>query len=134
MSIKPTVLEYPKVISMEYSESDLHPPFARSISPQQTQELLNSSHRGVTHRDGKWRIQPSPDWKIEKQAVGLYRIDHDLEEPNTSLSVSLLVQPGSFEIKVHSPYYFVVQTTLDGQPKDLDFSFSLFKVISLPVR
>lgn len=126
-------MSFPHVITVELPKDKKVAPFAGLIPQKVVQGAIELNYKGVTHRDGSWRIDPG-GWKIEKLNIGEYKITHSLGYDNTSLSVSLLVQPGSFTVKEHTPMYFVVETTLDQKPTDLDFSFTLSKVISQPVQ
>ena len=126
------LMNFSNVITVELPKDQKVTPFV-NVDPRVIQQVLDLSFRGVTHRDGSWRINPQ-DWKIEKPSIGVYKITHNLGYDNCSLSVSLLVSPGSFTIKEHTPTYFIVETLLDKIPTDLDFSFSLSRVISQPVQ
>ena len=131
MAQEKVMMSFPSVITVELPENKKVSPFAGPLPPTLVKKVVELAYRGVTHRDGSWRVNPA-EWKIHKIEVGNYKIIHNLGYDNTSLSVSLLVQPGSFRVLEHTPTYFTVETTLDRVPTDLDFSFSLTKVISQP--
>ena len=132
MAQEKVLMSFPNLITVELPKDRLVTPFAGLIPQQIVKEVLDLTYRGVTHRDGSWRINPA-EWKINKLGVGEYQIIHMLGYDNTSLSVSLLVQPGSFRIVEHGLLSFTVETLLDKVPTDLDFSFTLARVISQPV-
>ena len=126
-------MSFPHLITVELPENKKVVPFAGVLPPVLVKKVEELAFRGVTHRDGTWRINPN-EWKIEKLGIGEYKIIHNLGYENLSLSISLLVQPGSFLVKEHTPTYFVVETVLDTIPTDLDFSFTLARVIYQSVQ
>lgn len=87
----------------------------------------NISIRGVLGADGKWLI--SCGFLADKLDVGKYRVSHGWGYENTSISITILIPPGTIEILEHHPNYFVVQTKENGEPKDKDFAFTMVKVI-----
>jgi hypothetical protein len=121
-------MEHPLLIVTEFPDNK-KTAFAGKKSPEIIAQVLESNFKG-TVIDNNLIESTSPIYKLEKSNIGLYKVIHNIGYTNTSLSVSLLVQPGSFEIKEHSPVSFTLQTTLDGKPKDLDFMFTISRVIS----
>lgn len=135
MTMPDVEFEYPHVISVEALTNK----GAINLKLQQelTNQILREAYKGVVTKEGQWArdkfnniLSPGPDWKIEKQDIGKYKISHSIGYKNTSLSVSLLQSPGSFNILEHHPEYFVIESTLDKIPTDMPFAFSLIKVIS----
>ena len=131
MAQEKVVMSFPKLIVVELPKEKKVTPFAGLIPEKTIQKVLELNHNGVVHREKDFRINPG-EWKTEKLGVGVYKIVHNLGYDNLCLSISLLVQPGSFKITENTPTYFAVETSLDQVPTDLDFSFSLAKVISEP--
>lgn len=120
-------MEHPKVISTELPDNKVTP-FAGKKSVQIINKILDENFKG-TVRDNTLIESTSPLWKLEKLGDGLYKVIHNIGYASLTLSVTLLEQPGSFEIKEHSPVSFTLQTVLDGVPTDLDFMFSITRVI-----
>lgn len=121
--------DFPKIILVELPKDKLVTPFGKKITPKTLQTILDNTMRGIVNKDGTWRQKPDETWKISREGEGLYMVVHTLGYKNTSLSISLLEQPGSFKVIEHSPTLFVVETTLNQKRKDFDFSFSLIRAI-----
>lgn len=122
-------MDHPKVISMNVSDKSILLTDKSKSSVKIINKLLNENFKG-TVIDNVFVLKPSEHWILEKLSTGVYKITHNIGYLNTSLSVSLLFSPGSFEIKEHSPVYFIIQTTLNQKPKDFDFMFTLSRVVA----
>lgn len=129
MAQEKVTMNFPDVITVELPKDKLVAPFAGLIDQKIIKEVLSLTYRGVTHRDGSWRINPG-EWKVEKLGIGKYKVTHNLGYTNTSLGISLLVQPGTFKVIEHGLISFTIETLLDRVPTDLDFSFTLTRVIA----
>jgi hypothetical protein len=121
-------LTYPVVISHELPIEMTHP-----MAPKTALKLDDSgqtSFKGVAGKSGTWLVEPAAGWTIERLDVGLYKVGHTLGWTNTSVSVSLLVQPGSIQIIEHHPLYLVVQCSVEHMSVDLDFALVISRVLS----
>lgn len=121
-------MRYPEIVASHLPKDKKVEPFGK-ITKEKTKTILSQNYRGVTHKDGGFRVNPGGLFKNEKLSTGVYKVLHQIGYLNISLSVSLLVQPGSFQIKENSPDYFVVETYQDGKLEDLDFTFTLAKIL-----
>lgn len=127
-------LEFPTIIAQEIPDVSQQGPF-NPLAPKGVPVAKNMiadgvMFRGVVNKDGTWLVDPG-GWTISKVSMGLFKVQHLLGWTNTSLSVSLLTQPGSAQIIEHNPVAFTVQCIVDGQPADLGFTFVLSRVLSL---
>ena len=122
------MIDHPKVISIALPDHK-QIPFAGKSSVKIINKILSENFKG-TVKDNQLVDIVHPLWVLQKLGEGHYKIIHNLGLTNISLSISLLEQPGSFELKEHSPTCFQVVTMLDKTSKDLDFMFSITRVIS----
>lgn len=128
----PHKITFPKVIAVELPESHLVDPFSGHINPATLDQFLKSNYYGVVSAKGKWKIEAAAGWTVERPEVGTYKVTHSLGYSNLSLHVSLLEQPGSMSVVFHTPTFFMVETHRDREPTNLDWMFSLTRVVSQP--
>ena len=121
-------MDHPKILSTTLPNNKVTP-FGGKKSSEVINKILNQNFKG-TVKNNSLIESTSPLFVIEKLNIGLYKIIHNIGYENLTLSIALLAQPGSFEIKEHSPVSFTIQTVLDKVNKDLDFMFSITRVIS----
>ena len=83
---------------------------------------------GAVDSNGKFISSPGSGWVANRIGEGEYAITHPLGTPDCSLSLSLINQPGSYKLVSMDHTMFVINTTLDGLPKDSSFIFSMTRV------
>lgn len=117
---------FPNVVSFEHKPiTDKKP----SVSvPNIAKAVFNIALKGVVSKEGKWLIDPG-GFVIEHKNPGVYKIIHNLGYTNVSLSPSILEGPGTLIVKEHHPKYFVIELSLDGQPIDKDWCFTLMRTL-----
>lgn len=98
---------------------------------------LAQNYIGEVSKQGRWARNPGswlvqrfwqlhPDTKQpEPDKVGCYRIVHNLNNINYSVSLHLHGEPGNIKIENMSENSFDVETTLSGVPALLEFGFTL---------
>lgn len=96
-------------------------------SPKEAQLKLFQSIEGAANADGSWKKgwEPGIQTFVRKEGMGDYVIVHNLNRLDYSLSVSLLTQPGSFEISEQREVSFRLKTTLNKEPFDSAFRFAI---------
>ena len=129
MTDKIQKINFPQVIAMHVQKPKENQTILPFGTPNQDviDTIVNAALKGVVKKDGSWHINPG--FIIEKPQIGVYKIYHNLGYKNTSLSVTILVSPGTINVLEHAPTYFIVETSIDKVPTDLDFAFTLIKVI-----
>lgn len=123
-------IDFPKSISVNLPVDKMVTPFAAKIPENTLNGILNLSFKGLVNADGTFNQKPGIGWVSQKTGTGTYKIIHNVGKLNTTLSVFLLAQPGSFQVQEHHKDYFVVATLLDKQATDLPVGFVLSPVIS----
>lgn len=85
---------------------------------------------GACNADGTFKRgwEPTVQSSVRKEGVGNYVIIHNLNDVQYSLSVSLLSQPGTFEVSEQSDVSFRLKTYLDKEPTDFNFRFSICRL------
>lgn len=116
-------VEFPHIISAELPKGK-----KLSVLPEVAKKLHQISMKGHVSADGKWVTDPG-GFFIVKEKIGVYKIIHNLGYANTSLSVSLVTPPGTLVVKEHSPTQFVVECSLDKKSTDMEWVFTLLRVI-----
>lgn len=120
---------FPNVLSVEHKSL---PDKKSSVSVPQiaqiSKAIFNIALKGVVSKEGKWLIDPG-GFVIEHKDLGEYKIIHNLGYTNVSLSPSILEGPGTLVIKEHHPMYFVIEISLDKQPIDKDWCFTLMRTL-----
>lgn len=121
-------MEHPKLLSIVLPNNK-QMPFSGEKSEKIVNLVQEANFKG-TVKNNELSSLENPLWKLEKDKAGHYKITHMLGYHDTSLSISLLTQPGSFNIIEHGPICFQIETVLDGESKDLDFIFTITRAIS----
>lgn len=117
---------FPHVVSFEHKQPTDKKP---SVSvPQVVKAVHTIALKGVVSKEGKWLVDPG-GFVIEHKNPGEYKIIHNLGYTNVSLSPSILEGPGTLVIKEHHPKHFVINLSLDGQPIDKDWCFTLMRTL-----
>lgn len=119
------ILNMPTVAAVEEPTVAPDSPFAAPILAPIISKIMDMAYKGVVNKDGGFRISPDPDWKALRTDKGCYTIEHMGGSNKYNLGLSLLTQPGIIVIKDAGINSFSVETRIDGELVDLDFSFSL---------
>ena len=119
---------HPKLLAIVLPDNK-RVPFSGAASKAIVSKIVANNFMG-TVENNSLTLAPNPGFTLEHKGEGLYKVTHNIGWEDTCLSISLLVQPGSFEIKEHGPVSFTIQTMLDRKPKDMGFMFAITRVIS----
>lgn len=95
--------------------------------------VINSNFKnleGACNKDGTFKRgwEPTVQSFVRREGVGDYVVVHNLNDVHYSLNVSLLSQPGSFEISDQNEVSFRLKTYLDRIPTDFEFRFNICMV------
>jgi hypothetical protein len=123
-------LNMPTIAAVEEPKDKLSLPFAAPLNTPIVKQILDMAYKGVVGRDGGFKITPDPEWKAHRLDKGKYTVEHKLANHKYSLSLSLLTQPGIIVLKDAGTDSFSVETLIDKEPQDLDFSFSLNMIVT----
>lgn len=84
------------------------------------------TYDGVVSANSRWAKEPAAGWHVENMGVGLFKINHNLQNFKYSINISLLGVPGTIQVLGSDEYCFIVSIKdSENNHKDLDFIFSL---------
>lgn len=120
-------MDFPKIVTVEHQKGEDNP--FRKINNAIAGAVQEDNYKAVVDRNGKFLIDCG--FICEKLSIGEYKVIHGLGFDNLALSVCLLEPPGTLTIKENHTHYFVVGISVDKEPIDKEFTFTLTKAISL---
>lgn len=120
--------EAPKILLVELPADRLITPFAGVISPALMQQYMQTCYVGAVFANGTWEQEAAAGWTVAKTGVGVYTVTHQLGYSNLSLSVS--ADNAMIAVISHSPTAFSVQLSKNGSSADMDWVFTVARVIS----
>jgi hypothetical protein len=127
-------IDFPKIIAVELPKDVSSDPFSGTIDPELVSKALSLNFNGVVSDVGLWLQEPAAGWGIQKTDIGKYVVTHGLGYTNTSLSVYAIKDDANAEVLEHGLTSFTVQTTVNNQPTDSPWLFTLARVISQPAQ
>lgn len=120
------VLSVPKIIATTVTPDQI--PFAgAAANPDIIKQLVGLNVSGAVING---QLVQGPAYQLENPSLGVYKVIHGLGFTDLCISIGAMQQPCTLMIKECAPTYFVVEATLDGDPVDMGFFFTLSRVIS----
>lgn len=113
----------PKVVNYS-TQKIVNNPFAKELY----EKPLSQAFKGKVNRKGIWWPQgePAAGWGVSLLDVGIYKIEHRMNNINYSINIALENESGSIKVIDTTEMHFSVEIKdADGAPVNRDFVFSI---------